>query len=91
MKKVEIIQLTKELLKKLHDVGIKVTDYEYLQLFEDYEIMRAAGEKMTYIVAILCERYEVCERKVYKLLRYYQEDCHFGAVWFLDFSCLVVF
>ncbi|MBR1654842.1 MAG: hypothetical protein IJ698_00265 [Prevotella sp.] len=74
MKKVEIIQLTKELLKKLHDVGIKVTDYEYLQLFEDYEIMRAAGEKMTYIVAILCER------KVYKLLRYYQEDCHFGAV-----------
>ena len=79
MKKVEILRLSGEMLKRLHDFGIKMTDYEYLPLYDDYVRMRSAGEKTTYIVAVLCERYNLCERKVYKLLKHFQEDCHFGA------------
>ena len=80
MKRAEILKLTEELLKKLHKLGIKVSDYEYLQLFEDFECMRKAWNKMTYIVAVLGERYKLCERKVYKLLKHFQEDCQFCSV-----------
>lgn len=80
MKIVEIVKLSAELLKRLHGFGIKMNDYEYLPLYDDYKKMRSDGHKTTYIVAVLCERYKLCERKVYKLIKHYHKDCYFDAV-----------
>ena len=42
--------------------------------------MRAAGEKTTYIVAVLSDKYALSERKVYDIIRYLSSDCMGRAV-----------
>ncbi len=64
-----------ELLKTLHDFGIKMDDYKYLPLIDDYDTMKAQGDKTVYIVAILSKRYNLCERKIYKILKRMNEEC----------------
>lgn len=38
------------------------------------------GEKVTYIVTVLSERYHVSERKVYSLVKRFGQNCKVGAV-----------
>lgn len=42
--------------------------------------MRETGDKQTAIIFCLSEKYHVCERKVYKIIKHFQENCQFGAV-----------
>lgn len=61
-------------------MGIRVEDVRYIELYNDYNRLLAAGEKVSYIVAVLAERYGVCERKVYTLIKRLQSDCNLCAV-----------
>ena len=65
MKVIEILKLNRELLKFCCDAGIRLDDIRYIDLFNDYNRLLADGEKITYIVAALAEKYGVCERTVY--------------------------
>ena len=58
----EILSFNKELLRRLACVGVKTDDFRYVDLFEDYSRMRKAGNKMTYIVAVLSDIGGVQER-----------------------------
>ena len=42
--------------------------------------MVGAGDKVSYAVAVLAAKYEVSERKVYSLIKHFQNDCNPGAV-----------
>lgn len=55
-------------------------DVQYIELYNDYYRLLTEGEKVSYIVAILAERYNVCERKVYTLIKRLQSDCNPFAV-----------
>ena len=68
----DAIKFNHELLKKLLDAGIKLEDAKYVNLFDDYSAMLAMGDKVSYIVVILAQRYNVCERKVYQLIKHFQ-------------------
>lgn len=76
----EIIKLSKEPIDRLNSAGFRLEDCQYLTLYEDYKRMHEAGEKMTYIVSVLHERYHVCERKVYDLIKRFGMHCMIGAV-----------
>lgn len=52
----------------------------YIELYNDYNRLLDEGEKVSYIVAVLAERYNVCERKVYTLIKRLQSDCNPFAV-----------
>lgn len=65
----EILSFNRELLQRLFEVGIKTSDYRYVDLFRDFKKMVRQGYKKTYIVAILSEKYAISERKVYALIR----------------------
>ena len=80
MKVIEILKLNKELLKICRDVGIRVDDVQYIELYNDYNRLLAEGEKVSYTVAILAERYAVSERKVYTLIKRMRSDCNLCAV-----------
>lgn len=73
MKVFELINFNRELLKKLQDA-------RYIDLYSDYVDMYQQGEKVSYIVAALSEKYAVSERKVYGLLKRFQSDCKPFAV-----------
>lgn len=68
------------MLKRLHEIGIRIDDYEYLPMLCEFERMKDSGEKTTYIVAFLSEKYGMSERKVYKLVSRLMRDCPKRAV-----------
>lgn len=80
MKVIEILKLNSGLLKVLQDTGIKVEDVRYIGLHDEYRRMQANGEKVSYIVATLAERYGICERKVYSLIKHLSRDCKLHTV-----------
>lgn len=82
MKIYELLQFNKELLKRLCFAGIKPEDYKYADLFADYDRLRQEGEKKTYIVAYLSDKYGISERKVYSVINHLSQelDCKCRAV-----------
>ena len=75
MKVFEILNFNREPLKRLQQAGIRIEDVEYIDLYNDYRMMFGGGEKVSYIVAILADRYHVSERKVYTLIKRYGREC----------------
>ena len=69
---IDVLKFNNELLKKLQDAGIRLDDTHYIDLYDDYSKMLAMGDKVSYIVATLAQRYDVCERKVYQLIKHFQ-------------------
>lgn len=80
MKIFEILNFHRELLNRPHDSGVRLEDARYIDLYADYSRMRAEGEKVSYIVVLLAEKYAVSERKVYSLIKRFQTDCMPHAV-----------
>ena len=65
----EALKLCGGVIEKLEDAGAKPSDHKYVRLFEDYQNARKRGEKVSYIVAILAERYNVSERNIYDIVK----------------------
>lgn len=80
MKVIEILNLNKELLKKFQTAGIRMDDVQYIDLFNEYLALVTRGEKVSYIVATLADKYSVSERKVYDLIKRFKSDCNLLAV-----------
>ncbi len=80
MKVIEILKLNRDLLNICRDVGIRMDDVQYIELYNDYNRLLAAGEKVSYIVAVLAERYAISERKVYALIKRLRADRNLCAV-----------
>ena len=51
-----------------------------VDLYTDYTILLRRGEKVSYIVAVLSDKYAVSERKVYRLIKHFKSDCNSFAV-----------
>lgn len=75
MKVKELVKIGKEIMKMLHERGIKMEDYTHLPMVEEFDIMKDMGHKTTYIIAYLSEKYGICERKVYKIIGKMILDC----------------
>ncbi|MBP3614127.1 MAG: hypothetical protein J6J37_05015 [Bacteroidaceae bacterium] len=80
MKVIEILNLNKELLKNFQKAGIRMDDVQYIDLFNEYLALVTRGEKVSYIVATLADKYSVSERKVYDLIKRFKSDCNLLAV-----------
>lgn len=80
MKIIEIVKINRELLKNLHTAGVRIEDAKYIDLHADYRRMLANGDKVSYIVTVLSNKYAVSERKVYGLIKHFQSDCKLFAV-----------
>lgn len=80
MKVIELLNFNRELLKKLQAAGIRLEDARYIDLYMDYMRLLNQGEKVSYVVAVLSEKYCVSERKVYALVKRFQSDCNSLAV-----------
>ncbi len=76
----EILSINKEMINRLQEFGAKPDDCRYIDLYHDYQAMREDGEKVTYIVTVLSERYHVSERKIYSLVKRFGQHCSVDAV-----------
>lgn len=80
MKVIDILKLNRGYLKICREAGIKLNDVQYIDLYNEYCMLSEKGEKVSYIVAMLAERYGISERKVYMLIKHMQSDCNLSAV-----------
>lgn len=76
----EVLAINKEMINRLQKYGAKPDDCRYIDLYRDYLQLRDDGEKVTYIVSLLSDRYHVSERKVYSLVKRFGQHCSIGAV-----------
>ncbi|WP_304472128.1 hypothetical protein [uncultured Duncaniella sp.] len=76
----EILKFNRELLERLLRIGVRLEDTTYIDLFVDFNDMVGSGDKVSYAVAVLAEKYGISERKVYSLVRHFRNDCNPGAV-----------
>jgi hypothetical protein len=71
----EILSFNKELLQKINAIGFKTEDCRFIDLYSEYEQMRNNGDKTTWIVAVLADKYKVSVRKVYTIVKTFKKDC----------------
>lgn len=71
----EILKFNRELLDRLRLMGVRLDDTRYIDLFSEFCDMVRSGDKVSYAVAVLADRYGISERKVYSLLRHFRNDC----------------
>lgn len=76
----DILNFNRELLERLRRIGVRLEDTDYIDLFVDFNNMTGDGNKVTYTVALLSDKYNVSERKIYNLIRRFRNDCNPGAV-----------
>lgn len=61
-------------------LGIKQDDVRYIDLYSEFEEMKNKGEKTTYAVLYLPNKYSICERKVYDVIKRFGKCCTLDAV-----------
>ena len=80
MKIIDVLKFNRELIKSLRIVGIRLEDEQFVDLYTDYTVMRQGGEKVSYIVAVLADRYVISERTVYSLIKRFSSECNLFVV-----------
>lgn len=80
MKLIEILNLNRKTLEIMQKFCIRTSDVTYLQMYHEYESMIMDNQKKSYVIAHLAERYGICERKVYYLIKKFDRACKIGAV-----------
>lgn len=71
---VDLIKFSRSILEVLSEFDINTSDVRFIDMYADYEAMKGRGEKVTYIVEVLSERYGVSVAKVYRVLRKFRRS-----------------
>jgi AraC-like DNA-binding protein len=74
MKVIEILRFNREILERLSKNDIKTDDWEYVDLYNEYEQLRGAGEKVTWIIDTLSEKYGCSERTIHRIISRFKGD-----------------
>ena len=69
MKAVEFLQLGKEILKMMSNCDLRINDYKYIEMYDEYARMRVSNEKVDYILKFLSDKYKVSESTVKRVIR----------------------
>lgn len=69
----DVVRFSKELMQKLQQYDVKLDDWKYMDMLDDYREMVAKGVKRSAVAIILAERYKMSERQVYNVLRRMKE------------------
>lgn len=76
----DILNFCREPIKRLTAMGFRADDCQYIELYGDFVRMRSGGGKTTWAVAVLAEKYQISERKVYSIIKRFGMRCTQDAV-----------
>lgn len=68
MKAYELLKVNEGMIRILENHSLLVADIHYIPVIEEYIRLLNDGEKKTYIVQILSDKYGLSERTVYRLI-----------------------
>lgn len=76
----ELLNINRGLLSCMKEAGLRLDDVGYVDMYSDFVRMKAEGDKVSYIVAVLADRYCVSERTVYQYVKRLGADCSLPTV-----------
>ena len=56
-------------MKSLSECGIRMDDYRFVEMCEEYRRMVDSGQKKEYVIAVLTERYGISESSLRRVMR----------------------
>lgn len=68
MEAYKVLYLIRDLAKSMSDIGIKMDDYKYIGLCQEYNDLIARGNKREYARAVLSRKYSVSESTVFRII-----------------------
>lgn len=69
----EFLKVNETFLKYVTECLPSLQLISYLELYNDYLELQKRGEKVSYIVAILADKYKVTERLIYKITKQFKQ------------------
>lgn len=60
--------LIRDLMKSMSEIGIKMDDYKYIGLCQEYNELVSKGNKREYARAVLSRKYSVSESTVFRII-----------------------
>lgn len=66
-------------LEMLQKSCVKVNDVRYIGLYEEYCVLIAEGNKKSFAVAFLADKYGISERQAYYIIKRLSFDCNILA------------
>lgn len=76
MIRAEIIKFNRDLLQNLKNAGIRLDDYKYCDLFEDYLELAQKERNRKVIFLTLAQRYGISDRQVYNIVNHLKATIH---------------
>lgn len=77
MKAVNLLKIGSELLKLMSICELKVTDWQYLEMYSEYVRSRENRIKYDVIIMELSLRYGISESSVKRLIRRFEKEVNF--------------
>ncbi len=74
MKVIELLRFSRDMLECMSRNDIRTDDWEYVDLYNEYEQLRGAGEKVTWIIDTLSEKYGCSERTIHRIISRFRND-----------------
>lgn len=68
MEAYKLLFLIRDLAKSMSEIGVKMDDYKYIGLCQEYNDLVANGEKREYARTILSKEYSVSESTVFRII-----------------------
>jgi thymidylate synthase ThyX len=68
MEAYKMLFLLRDLMKSMSELGIKMDDYKYIGLCQEYNELVSKGEKREYARAVLSRKYSVSESTVFRII-----------------------
>ena len=79
MKVIEIMKLSRNSLELLQKSCIKTDYLKYIDMYDEYTSIVSEGNKKTYAVTYLSDKYGISERQIYYLIRKFEKECKICA------------
>ena len=73
MKVVELLKIGRHILETLHQSCIKVSDIRFIDMYDEYVSLCDQKFKISYIAAVLSEKYEISERQFFYIIKRLQQ------------------
>ena len=68
MKAYELLSINKSLLEAMKACQLSIDDVKHVDMINDYIRMSDDGNKKTYTVCVLSDKYDIPERTIYRII-----------------------
>lgn len=68
MKAYELLNINESLLKVMDSLSLAISDVKYVPVIKEYLRLMGEGNKKTYVIQVLSDKYDIAERTLYRVV-----------------------